>query len=145
MGHKAILKVIVYNSSRKGGQLESWWGQPDFHQQVARWATWFFLGLLRPGWVNNWDAGNLRHHHAHYDFTVMMKRILNMRIVVLSQKLNKNWYISSAVVWVFVQKTMVIASNPAYICQCTGSAFVQIMACRLFGTKPSSKPMLGYC
>ena len=25
------------------------------------------------------------------------------------------------------------------------SALVQIMACRLFGTKPLSKPMLGYC
>ena len=26
-----------------------------------------------------------------------------------------------------------------------GSALVQIMACRLFGAKPLSKPMLGYC
>ena len=26
-----------------------------------------------------------------------------------------------------------------------GSALVQIMACRLFGAKPFSKPMLGYC
>ena len=25
------------------------------------------------------------------------------------------------------------------------SALVQIMACRLFGAKPLSKPMLGYC
>ena len=29
--------------------------------------------------------------------------------------------------------------------QWTGSTLVQIMACRLFGTKPLSKPMLGYC
>ena len=27
----------------------------------------------------------------------------------------------------------------------TGSELVQIMACRLFGAKPFSKPMLGYC
>ena len=32
----------------------------------------------------------------------------------------------------------------AYMRQGIGCALVQIMACRLFGTKPSSKPMLGY-
>ena len=35
--------------------------------------------------------------------------------------------------------------SAAYIRQWIGSALVQIMACRLFGTKPLSKPMLGYC
>ena len=29
--------------------------------------------------------------------------------------------------------------------QLTGSALVQIMACRLFGAKPLLEPMLGYC
>ena len=32
-----------------------------------------------------------------------------------------------------------------YMRQWIGSALVQIMARRLFGAKPSSKPMLGYC
>ena len=31
------------------------------------------------------------------------------------------------------------------MCQCTGWALLQIMACRLFGTKPWSEPVLGYC
>ena len=31
-----------------------------------------------------------------------------------------------------------------YMRQCIGSALVQIMACRLFGAKPLSKPMLDY-
>ena len=37
------------------------------------------------------------------------------------------------------------SSSPgaAYIRQWTGTALVQIMACRLFGAKPLSKPMLG--
>ena len=35
--------------------------------------------------------------------------------------------------------------SAAYIRQWIGSALVQIMACRLFGAKPLSKPMLGYC
>ena len=32
-----------------------------------------------------------------------------------------------------------------HMCQWIRSALVQIMACCLFGTKPLSKPMLGYC
>ena len=35
--------------------------------------------------------------------------------------------------------------SAAYMRQWIGSALVQIMACRLFGAKPLSKPMLGYC
>ena len=35
--------------------------------------------------------------------------------------------------------------SAAYMCQQIGPALFQIMACRLFGTKPLSKPMLGYC
>ena len=35
--------------------------------------------------------------------------------------------------------------HPWYMRQWTGSALVQIMACRLFGAKPLSQPMLGYC
>ena len=27
------------------------------------------------GWVNNRDAGDLRHHHAHYDVTVMREHM----------------------------------------------------------------------
>ena len=36
-------------------------------------------------------------------------------------------------------------SSAAYMRQWIGSALVQIMACRLFGAKPLSKPMLGCC
>ena len=35
--------------------------------------------------------------------------------------------------------------SAAYMRPWTGSPLVQIMACRLFGTKPLSKPMLVYC
>ena len=35
--------------------------------------------------------------------------------------------------------------SAAYMRQWIGSALVQIMACRLFGAKPLSKPLLGYC
>ena len=36
-------------------------------------------------------------------------------------------------------------SNAAYMHQWIWSALLKIMACRLFGAKPLSKPMLGYC
>ena len=35
--------------------------------------------------------------------------------------------------------------SAAYMRQWTGSAFVQVMACRLFGAKPLSEPMLAIC
>ena len=31
----------------------------------------FDLHLKKNGWVNNWDAGGLRRHCAHYDVTIM--------------------------------------------------------------------------
>ena len=43
---------------------------------------------------------------------------------------------------------MYLNSSPpsaAYMCQWIGSSLVQIMACRLFGAKPLSKPVLKYC
>ena len=36
------------------------------------------------GWVNNGEAGDLRRHRAHYDFTVMfIKRISVVRLVLI--------------------------------------------------------------
>ena len=48
----------------------------------------------------------------------------------------------------FTSLCTVFNSSPrsaAYMRQPIGSALVQITACRLFGAKPLSKPMLGYC
>ena len=50
--------------------------------------------------------------------------------------------------WDILALSELINSSPAsaaYMRQWTGSALVQIMACRLFGTKPLSEPMLGCC
>ena len=43
------------------------------------------------------------------------------------------------------EKVKLISPSAAYMRQRIGPALVQIMACRLFGAKPLSKPMLGYC
>ena len=49
---------------------------------------------------------------------------------------------------VFKNGTIITNSSPpspAYMCQWTGSALVQIMACPLFGDKPLSEIILIYC
>ena len=49
---------------------------------------------------------------------------------------------------IFAVISSVFNSSPpsaAYMCQWIGSTLVQIMACRLFGAKPLSKPMMVYC
>ena len=39
-----------------------------------RWALMFYLTYAwTNGWVNNWDAGGLRRHRAHYHVTVMFR------------------------------------------------------------------------
>ena len=50
--------------------------------------------------------------------------------------------------WQYLQVDVMSRSNrlgsAAYMRQWSGSALVQVMACRLFGTKPLPKPMLTY-
>ena len=46
----------------------------------GQWRAALMLSLIcawTNSWVNNRDAGDLRHHHAHYDVTVM---VLNRRV-----------------------------------------------------------------
>ena len=69
-------------------------------------------------WVNNPEAGDFRRYRAHYDVTVM-----------------------TCTLWISVS----ISPSTANIRQWIGSVLVQIIACRLFGTKPLFKPLLGLC
>ena len=39
MGPKIIIYFFVYNRAQQKGQPDSSLEQPDFYQQVARWAT----------------------------------------------------------------------------------------------------------
>ena len=53
------------------------WGidrYPVNSHQNGQWCTalmFFFISAWTNGWVNNWDASDLRCHHVHYDITVM--------------------------------------------------------------------------
>ena len=61
-------------------------------------------------------------------------------------------YFMAVHLWISPAKWQPFCSDPsnssppsaAYMRRWIGSALVQIMACRLFGAKPLSKPMLGY-
>ena len=61
----------------------------------------------------------------------------------------KQWYVLyvSIFLYLWVLKLVLNSFPPsaAYMRHCIGSALLQIMACRLFGAKPLSKPMPGYC
>ena len=48
----------------------------------------------------------------------------------------------------YIARLQCVNSSPPsaiYLCQWTGLALVQVMACRLFGAKPLPEPMLPYC
>ena len=50
----------------------------DFPQQ-CQWHGAMMFSLIcawTNGWANNWDAGDLRCHWAHYDVTVMWKKLV---------------------------------------------------------------------
>ena len=47
-------------------------GEFPSQRPVTRSFDVFFHLCLNKRWVNNWDTGDLGHHHAHYDVTVML-------------------------------------------------------------------------
>ena len=98
--------------------------RPENSLHKCQWHGTLMFSLIcawTNGWVNTRDAGDLRHHRARYDVNVM-----NLREYRQISPIN---------------------SSPcaAYVCQWFRSALVQIMASRLFGARPLSKPMLHYC
>ena len=69
-----------------------------------------------------WSAHELNLKYVFGDYTFKMT----------TTSLRRKWVNSSP-------------PSAAYMRQWIESALVQIIACRLFGAKPLSKPMLGYC
>ena len=114
----------IHRSPGNSPQKDQWRGALMF-SFICAWIN---------GRVNNRKAGDLRRHHAHYDVTVMQYEVMTDSLI----KTMNN---------VVLLSTMINSSPPcaAYMRQWIGSASVQIMACRLFGAKPLSEPMLGYC
>ena len=66
----------------------------------------------------------------------------NFQTKLKNNKLQQN---KSPNVYMIFKPLTQFPPSAAYMRQLIGPALAQIMACRLFGDKPLSKPMLGYC
>ena len=53
--------------------LKGQWRRALIYYLIQDWAN---------GWVNNWYAGDLRRHCAHYDVTVISAGVCHMRIII---------------------------------------------------------------
>ena len=53
------------------------------------------------GWVNNREAGDLRHYRAHYDVTVMVQFTSN-RSSAGTNITRASWHLKSPATWLFV-------------------------------------------
>ena len=95
------------------------------------------------GWVSNREAGDLRHHRAHYDVTVMMyatpcndaKNFVE-RSNFLFLRFSTTWnkiYSYYSIIFYFNMSKPVGDKWRIY------ALMSQIMACRLVGAKPLSK------
>ena len=60
-------------------------------------------------------------------------------------KMFENYLFENAATFPGSQWVNSLRPSDAYMRRWTGSSLVQIMACRLFGAKPLSEPMLEYC
>ena len=76
------------------------------------------------GWINNGEAGDLRRNRAHWRHCNVFSLLPHLVGIV---------FISS------------LRPSDAYMRQFNMPTLVEIMACRLFGAKPLSEPMLPYC
>ena len=78
---KVKLNVIEHDDAIKWKHFSRYWPfvrgihrSPVNSSHKGQWRGALIFSLIRAwtnGWVNNRDAGDLRHHRAHYDVTVM--------------------------------------------------------------------------
>ena len=73
---------------------------------------------------------------------IKLQHFSSQHIGVIRTLRNIPWFASTVTLTLFINSS---PPSTAYMHHLIGSALVQIMACRLFGAKPLSKPMLGYC
>ena len=60
----------------EASDVELWWS--------------LFICTQTNGWINNRDAGDLRHHHGHYDVIVMGKACITAHLLTVKRKVVEN-------------------------------------------------------
>ena len=104
---------------------------------------WMLLGaVLLSDKTNRWPNTTWKTEITNINFTWIEN------VYVDISYLNTRVHITNMMWWKNGLEILHFNSYPPcapYMRQSIGSALVQIMACRLFGAKPLSKPILGYC
>ena len=100
--------------------------------------------LRTPENPNNWATEEWRHLHLNIQHTAGNIYTVHAMVQVDLSIFVKDLSLTPG----NLTRVPYCNSSPpsaAYMRQLTGSALVQLMACRLFGAKPCSKPILCYC
>ena len=96
-------RVIHNESSSMNQECYTNQAMVSFHNDVIKWKqfprSWLFVrgnhrcpgwAFLLDAWTNGWakkrNAGDLRRHHAQYDVTVMLQRIVKAAVMVVAFK-----------------------------------------------------------
>ena len=114
--------------------------------ELDRWlgACWTLSHYTNQPWLI------VNDHDDNFNINVIEFPKLSFKEMRLKCRLqNCGHFVLASVCWsLFLNDSILttrLSSKGANLRQWIGSALVQIIACRLFGTKPLSKPMLGYC
>ena len=103
-------------------------------------STYFNTWNIRTGPYNHRITMVITRSMAQWYIMILMINIHNHK------RLNNYSYVNRFITWVTsAGPVFTPPSSDTYMRQWIGSVLVQIMACRSFGAKPSSEPMLGYC
>ena len=104
--------------------------------KLCRARQWCFHALLKnPKWLHNWNR-------SFWQISGLVQDYSNCSALAMESLQS----CTKPLKWGFWR--LYINSSPpsaAYMHQWIGSALVQIMDCRLYGAKPLSEPVLGYC
>ena len=133
ISHIAYFCEIILESSQNVSETTAW--QSVGILMMLCWAI-----ELTGGAVVSFEPRGAIHHHYIYmpshqlmlTIIILMRTCMHFNINVLDTDHGD----------VFVKSS---PPSATYMCQWIGSAMVQIMACRLFGIRPLSKAVLGYC
>ena len=113
------------------------------HKGQWREALMFSLiSVWKNGWGNNRKAGDLSRYRAHYDVTVMyftrcsaIRYINTMKTVIALTVCQSSSYTlcSISVISDYLLRVNTSTPSAADMRRWTGSALIQVMACRLYG------------
>ena len=123
----------------------TWLWISQISNQIMFWLhmSWFGLVIQSITVISNKDKIS-----SKFMMRVRPSKILRWRLADINAALKHHINVSERLYQHLMRtKCLSFNSSPlsaAYMRQWIGSALVQIMACRLFGAKPLSKPMLGY-